>query len=110
MPKDDEHKHHRDDEEDERPHTRVVLRDSTKLNLDLKGALMIAGTLVAVAGSWFEQKFRISSLDYELRAEITRVANEAEKKQASVEAHLVTIQDTLCALAKKQDVPASGCR
>mgnify|MGYP001600820623 FL=1 len=104
MPKDA-----RDDEPPE--HRReVVLRDGSKFQLDVKSALVIGGTLVAIAGSWFEQKARISTLDYELRAEIVRVANEGEKKQDSLEAKLEPIQDTICAIAKKQDVPASGCR
>lgn len=86
-----------------------VLREGSKFQLDVKAALMIGGTLVAIAGTWFEQKARVSSLEYEIRAEITRVENAGDRRIAAVEQRLVQIQATNCAIARSLKVLTAEC-
>ena len=112
--RDDTHDHHRDSELDRHTHSReVVIRDGggggPKFQVDIKAVLLIGGTIVTIAGSWFEQKARISNLDYEIRAEITRVENASDKRVSSLEQKLVQIQATNCAIARSLKVLTSEC-
>ena len=108
--RDDTHDHHRDSELDRHTHSReVVLREGTKFQLDVKAAIAAGGILVAIAGSWFEQKARIGNLEYEIRAEITRVENSGDKRIGTIETDIKAIKATQCAIARSLKVVTSEC-
>ena len=103
-----------DDDRDDRPadnrrssdhHTRIG--DSTVV--DLKTMIMILVFAVGLATSWAEQRFALSAAKYELQAEITRVESIGDKRIGVLEAKLVQIQATNCAIARSLKVLTAEC-
>jgi len=90
------------------PNTHLaVIRESTML--DLKTVLLIAGGVLSVATSWGQVQLSMARMDAEHRAEIVRVENTADKRIGALEARLIQIQSTNCAIARSLKVMTSEC-
>ena len=96
----------------------VVLRETTKL--DLKTAMMLGGLAVGLVINWGQVNLSMVKMDAELRAAIIAAQTKSERETSYVnglqdtrarelENQLDNINAMVCAIARKLDVPNTGC-